>query len=76
MAIERLSKILLIIVGILTILEFVFVKGFFTWIIMVALVVIVGLMNVILRIKDKKILDALLTLILCISLCMGYFSLA
>ena len=63
-------------VGVLTVLEFVFVRGMFTWLLMVAAVVVVGMINVVLCMSERKVLQALNFLLCMTALCMGYLTLA
>ena len=62
--------------GTLTALEFIFLRGMFTWLIVVTAVIVVGSLNVIINIKDKEWLQASLYILSTIALCMGYFTLA
>lgn len=61
-----------LIVGTLTILEFIFVRGMFTWLIAVTAVTIVGIMNMFMSIKDNDWAEAGLYLLATVALCMGY----
>lgn len=62
-------------VGALTALEFIFVRGMFTWLIAVAATALVGAINVILCAKHKDWLQACLYVLTVTALCMGYFAL-
>lgn len=62
-----------LIVGVLAVFEFIFVRGMFTWLISVAAVIVVGSLNVIVGIKNKEWLQALHYILSIIALCMGYF---
>lgn len=66
--------ILFIIVGVLTILEFTFIRGLFTWLMVVFLSIGVGSINIILQLKDKNFTQAALYTICTIALCMGYMA--
>lgn len=69
-------QIAFLVVGTLTALEFIFLRGMFTWLIVVAAVIVVGSLNVIINIKNKELLQASLYILSTIALCMGYFALA
>lgn len=73
MKLSNYIKILFLLVGTLTILEFIFIRGMFTWMISVVSVIIVGTLNVAISIKEKKWLQAYLYTLSSIALCMGYF---
>lgn len=71
----KCSQIAFLVVGTLTALEFIFIRGMFTWLIAVAAMVIVGGLNVIISVKHKEPLQAALYVLSTIALCMGYFTL-
>jgi predicted membrane channel-forming protein YqfA (hemolysin III family) len=66
-------QITFLVVGTLTALEFIFVRGMFTWLIAVTAMIVVGSLNVIINIKHKEWLQASLYILSTIALCMGYF---
>lgn len=70
--VKRISSVLFLIAGGLTILEFLFVQGMFTAPIMMLMVGILAIINIILEIRDKQFLYALHYLLTSIALCMGY----
>ena len=72
----RYFQITFLIVGMLTALEFIFIRGMFTWLIAVAAVIVVGSLNVVINIKHKEWLQASLYILSTVALCMGYFILA
>ena len=72
----RILEILYLVIGCLTVLEFLFVRGLFTWLIAVIAVGIVGAANILLSCKEKDWGKALLYLLCSAALCMGYWSLA
>ena len=76
MKIAKYFQIAFLVVGALTALEFIFLRGLFTWLIAVTAVIVVGSLNVIINIKDKEWLQASLYILSTIALCMGYFTLA
>ena len=69
-------QVTFLVVGTITALEFIFIRGMFTWLIAVAAVILIGSLNVIINIKDKEWLQASLYILSTIALCMGYFALA
>lgn len=71
----KVFKILFIIVSILTVLEYMFVTGMFTSVLCLMLVDIVGVVNVIVSLKEKKFNEAFLYLIASIGINMGYWKL-
>ena len=68
--------LLFLVVGFAAVLEFVFVRGMFTWLPMVVLVIFSGSMNVILAVRNSNWLLAALVFLCTIALCMGYFIIA
>lgn len=73
---HKYLQIAFLIVGALTVLEFVFIRGMFTWLIAVAAVAVLGTLNVIASVKNKELLLAALYILSTIALCMGYIALA
>ena len=71
----KVFKILFIIVSILTVLEYMSVTGMFTSVLCLMLVDIVGVVNVIVSLKEKKFNEAFLYLIASIGISMGYWKL-
>lgn len=69
-------QIAFLVIGVLAALEFIFVRGMFTWLIAVAAVSIVGVLNVIVNIMQREWLQVCLYVLCTVSLCMGYFVLA
>lgn len=59
-------------VGALTILEFVFVQGMFTFLIAVGACILVGGANIAVCCKERNWMQALLYLVSTAALCMGY----
>ncbi len=74
MKLKKYSQIAFLIVGTLTILEFVFVRGLFTWLMVVFATIIAGGLNIIVCLRYKEWLSACLYLLCVIALCMGYFT--
>lgn len=73
---KNIFQILFLIIGFITVLEFIFVKGMFTWFIVVALTLISGIINIVIEAKNKQWSQAVLYLLTIIALCMGYFTIA
>ena len=69
-------QITFLLVGFLTVLEFVALRGQFAWVVMVSAAVIFGLLNILLFCRDREWLSALHYLLTTVALCMGYFVLA
>ena len=69
-------QIAFLIAGAFAVLEFIFIRGMFTWLIAVAAVAVIGVLNVIASVKNKELLLAALYSLSTIALCMGYISLA
>lgn len=76
MKLKQGAQIAFLLVGALTVLEFVFVRGMFTWLIAVAAVAVVAAVNVVLACRDKDVLGALHYVLTAVALCMGYLALA
>ena len=60
------------IIAILSLLELIFVRGMFSWILSFSLVLIFGIINIIFNIFMKNILNIFLTLLIILSICGGY----
>lgn len=73
---SKYLQIAFLVVGLLTALEFIFVRGMFSWLIAVIAVVVVGALNAIVNIKHKEWLQSALYILATTALCMGYFVLA
>lgn len=61
-----------LVVGSLTVLEFLFVRGVFTWLIAISAITVLGIVNVFASIKDHDVMEAALYVLSTIALCMGY----
>ena len=70
--IETIAAVVFLVVGILTVLEYVFVQGLFTAPLMIGLSVIVGLVNIAVAIMKRKYMNMLFYILLTIALNMGY----
>lgn len=73
--IRKLFSILFLIVGSIIVLEYMFVKGMFTAPLLIIMIGILGIINIIFEIVDKKYIYALNYLLMSIALCMGYIDL-
>lgn len=73
---SKILQILFLVVGVLTALEFIFIRGMFSWLIAVVATVVVGVLNVSASLKNKELLLAALYILSTVALCMGYFVLA
>ncbi len=75
MKLKKYSQIAFLIVAVLTILEFIYIRGMFTWLMVVLATIVTGGLNIILSLRHKEPLTACLYLVCVIALCMGYFTL-
>ena len=66
-------QIAFLIAGALTVFEFIFIRGMFTWLIAVAATVIIGTINITFSLIHREWLKAAMFLLTTVSLCMGYF---
>ena len=69
---RNIFKVLFIVIGIATILEYIFITGMFTWLIAATGSIIIGTINIIWEVKNKKYLDGLVYAIATVALIMGY----
>lgn len=70
------AQIAYLAVGALTVLEFLFLRGMFTWLVMVLAVTALGAVNIVLSVRDRAWGQALHYLLTSVALCMGYLALA
>ena len=73
---KRFVDILFVIVALLAICEFLFVRGLFTWLIALISIILVGIIKVINNLIHKNYYEAILSMIVVISICSGYFVIA
>lgn len=76
---EKASKvidILFLVVTILSLCEFIFVRGMFTWLISVFALLFIGIIEIIFCIKNKACYKAALVALVVIAICSGYFVVA
>lgn len=72
---KKVFKILYLVIAVLNIMEYLFISGLFTAPIIMIVIMLVGLINIVLSVKDKMYLDALLYLVSTVALNMGYWKL-
>ncbi len=72
---QKNLQIAFLVAATLTVLEYSFVQGLFTWLMVTALVVILGAINIIFCLKEKQWINAYSYLIFIIALTMGYMQL-
>lgn len=75
MNVKKILEQSFLVIGFLTILEFIFIQGMFTWLIVVAAVIILGILNIVYHAKDREWQLATLYFLCTVALCMGYFKL-
>lgn len=73
MKFSRIMDAIFLLVGVLTILEFIYVRGMFTWFIAVVATIIAGAIEIFYSLKEKQFMKAALVLLSVVALCMGYF---
>ncbi len=73
MKLEKKLQIAFLCVGTLTVLEFIFVRGLFTWLMAVGGVLMIGGLNILFAIKCKEWIQACMYLLCVLALCMGYY---
>ncbi len=69
-------QIAFLIVGFLTVLEFIFIRGMFTWLIAVAATIVMGAINIGISLKSREWVLSFLFCLATIALSMGYFVIA
>ena len=74
MKLNKGLEIAFLLVGVLTVLEFIFLRGMFTWLIATTAVIAIGAVNVVFKAKQKEWLQAGLYILCSFALCMGYFA--
>ncbi len=70
---DKIMQVLFLVIGTLTALEFIFVRGLFTWLIAVIATVALGIINIGINIKNKDWIGIWYNSLLIVALCMGYF---
>ncbi len=76
MKFQKFFQILFLCVASLTILEFIFIKGMFTWLLAVSATIVCAMLNILFSLFKKEWLMAYFYFLFAIALCMGYFALA
>lgn len=72
---EKASKVidvLFLVVAILSLCEFIFIRGMFTWLISVFAVLLLGFLEIIFCIKNKVYYKASLVALVVVAICSGY----
>lgn len=72
MKFKKIFEVLFFIVGVLTVLETIYVQGMFTWLIMCVLTIATGLINIVWEIKDKNYSNAFHFALTTVALNLGY----
>ncbi|HKM22364.1 MAG TPA: hypothetical protein VJZ01_10020 [Lachnospiraceae bacterium] len=70
---ERIAAIIFLIIGVITVLEYVLVQGMFTAPIVIFLSIVAGLANIVIAFANKKFMNVLFYALLTVALNMGYF---
>lgn len=70
---EKIAAVIFLIVGILTVLEYLFIQGMFTAPIMIFLSVVAGVGNIVIAFANRKYMNVLFYALLTVALNMGYF---
>ena len=74
--ISKIFDVLFIIISILCLCEFIFIRGMFSWLLSFIAIILFGIIQVILCLVNKSYYKAILTALLVISICSGYLVLA
>lgn len=72
---KKKFHILFMIAAILTMIEYYFICGMFTSLIMIIVLTASGIVNIVFALKSKLINEATLYLLCTLALCLGYFKL-
>ena len=70
---SKMLKILFIVMAAMVVLEYMFIQGLFTSLIALVLIDIVGVINMIISAKEKRLNETLLYVIATVALSMGYW---
>ena len=76
MKLDKIFEIAYLVIGVLVVLEFMLVRGQFTWLIAAGAIGICGLVNMLLSMKNADFMKAALYVLCTVGLCMGYLILA
>lgn len=72
---QKILNILFIVIAVLTLVEYWFILGMFTGIIMLIAVLVIGIVNVIYSALHKRFYEAILYALCTLALCSGYLKL-
>lgn len=72
--IEKICAVIFLVIGVLTILEYIFIKGMFTAPLMILLSAVIGIVNIVVAIIKKKPFNVLFYILLTVALNMGYLT--
>ncbi len=70
----KIVELLYLIIGVFVVVEFIFYRGMFTWLLAVISICLAGIVVIILKLKEKEFLQSALYLLCTVALCMGYFA--
>ena len=73
---SKIIDIIFVIISILCLCEFIFIKGMFSWLISFCTIILFGAVQIIFSIINKSYYKAIITLLLVVSICSGYLALA
>ena len=72
--VSKIIDVLFIIVTLLSLYEYNFMLGMFSWILSFGLIVLFGIIQIIFSLLNKSYYKALLVLLLVVSICSGYIA--
>lgn len=70
---EKIAAVIFLVVGVMTVLEYVLIQGMFTAPLMIAISIIAGVVNIVIALIHKKYMNTLFYILLTVALNMGYF---
>ncbi len=73
MKITFILQIFFLLIGTLTVFEYIFIRGMFTWLLAVIATMLAGGLNCVWSIKNKQYIQAYFYILCTVALCMGYF---
>lgn len=72
--VSKVIDVLFIIVTLISLYEYNFIRGMFSWILSFGLIVLFGIIQIIFSLLNKSYYKALLVLLLVVSICSGYIA--
>ena len=72
--VSEVIDVLFIIVTLLSLYEYNFIRGMFSWILSFGLIILFGIIQIIFSLLNKSYYKALLVLLLVVSICSGYIA--